>query len=235
MQIGILEQAAQERKIMRRVAKKVDIDEICELYKTLSLKGIAKRVGIGHGSVRRLLVEAGVTLRTPNTPGWVISRDVLVNLYINQQLSTTDIAVLLKIGQATVLDKLLDHGIPIRSIKEGERLAKLHGKKMGRTRLERVGNGHGYYLIKRPKHSRANCNGYVMEHILVWEKAYGCLPDIAHHINGDPGDNRVCNLHSFGNNSEHSKFHAYANRRSPVRFCPKHLLKGYLRDWLLLQ
>jgi len=56
---------------------------------------------------------------------------------------------------------------------------------------------YGYVLIKRPDHSRANSNGYVPEHILVWERVNGRpLPEgwCVHHYNGIKDDNRPRNL-----------------------------------------
>lgn len=49
----------------------------------------------------------------------------------------------------------------------------------------------------KPEHPRAYSNGYVTEHILIWEKANNQqLPDnwIVHHLNGIKTDNRPENL-----------------------------------------
>lgn len=58
-------------------------------------------------------------------------------------------------------------------------------------------NRKGYILKKRPGHHRADKNGYVMEHILVWEEATGIqVPKncCIHHLNGIKSDNRIENL-----------------------------------------
>jgi hypothetical protein len=55
----------------------------------------------------------------------------------------------------------------------------------------------GYIQLLIPKHPRADSNGYVMEHLYIWEKIYGkSLPNgyCIHHLNGVRNDNRPENL-----------------------------------------
>lgn len=55
----------------------------------------------------------------------------------------------------------------------------------------------GYVLIYMPHHPRADANGRVLEHIVVWERANGMIvPDgyVIHHKNGIKDDNREENL-----------------------------------------
>lgn len=55
----------------------------------------------------------------------------------------------------------------------------------------------GYRFLMRPDHPRANPNGYVAEHILVWESGHNQLLPAdwcVHHFNGVKNDNRFENL-----------------------------------------
>ena len=59
-----------------------------------------------------------------------------------------------------------------------------------------------YWLILKPGHHRAEYNGYVMEHIVIWEEANNkLLPDgwLIHHLNGITDDNRPSNLVALPN------------------------------------
>lgn len=74
----------------------------------------------------------------------------------------------------------------------------------------------GYRQVLSPEHSRADSSGYVMDHILVWERETGFpVPDgcCIHHLNGNKSDNRIENLclMSFGS---HTTFHHLGKRHS---------------------
>lgn len=67
----------------------------------------------------------------------------------------------------------------------------------------------GYVMLHEPEHHRADKRGYVMEHILVWEKANGReLPKgwVVHHIDGVKNNNSPENLQAM-TASEHSTLH----------------------------
>lgn len=56
----------------------------------------------------------------------------------------------------------------------------------------------GYIMVYNPLHPYATKDGYVFEHILVYERAHNCYVDrnqyVIHHINGIKTDNRIENL-----------------------------------------
>lgn len=67
----------------------------------------------------------------------------------------------------------------------------------------------GYIQVKSPNHPRADMNGYVMEHILVFEEKTGLIVPLnccIHHLNGIKDDNRIENLCMMENGS-HTSFH----------------------------
>lgn len=79
--------------------------------------------------------------------------------------------------------------------------------------------GRGYILIRAPNHPRAHkckgSEGYILEHILVWEQAHGKpLPEgwIIHHLNGITSDNRPKNLVALPNKKHYLVLQAKAKR-----------------------
>ena len=74
----------------------------------------------------------------------------------------------------------------------------------------------GYMQLLLPQHKRADKMGYVLEHIVVFEKNTGIeVPEgcCIHHINGRKDDNRIENL-CMMTKSAHTKFHHTGAKRS---------------------
>lgn len=74
----------------------------------------------------------------------------------------------------------------------------------------------GYLEVLKPNHPRADSNGYVMQHIVVFEEATGVsVPEncVIHHINGNKRDNRIVNL-CMMEKGAHTAFHHIGTKRS---------------------
>ena len=81
--------------------------------------------------------------------------------------------------------------------RNGVEIRKQNGKDHHGWKGGRIIKGCGYYGIWNPTHERADKQGYVYEHTLVYEKMMGSLPkknEVIHHINLDKLDNRFENL-----------------------------------------
>lgn len=88
----------------------------------------------------------------------------------------------------------------------------------------------GYIQIKMHNHPRANPSGYVLEHIVVWEKAHGQrLPsDMSiHHLNGIKDDNRPENLIALPKrrHSNKTQFEPYEKRILELEALVENLMK----------
>lgn len=112
----------------------------------------------------------------------------VLKLY-NKGYGTTTISRTLGIDKSLIWHWLRQFGIPARTYGEGLKLQYENGLK---TR-----NLFTYPHIKMPSHPRSKSNGYVQEHILVWERVHNKpLPKgwVIHHLNGIKIDNRPENL-----------------------------------------
>lgn len=151
----------------------------------LTTRQIAKKHRVAPSTIRSWLVKLDI----PRIGRWdrfsvKPTKEQLEDLYIEQKLSTLKIGKLLNVNRSTVRRWLHEMSIPVRPI----------GNKM--FKKPRILRG-GYVYVYAPSHHRRNLDGYVCEHILVWEQMHQRhLPKgwIIHHINGIKTDNRPNNL-----------------------------------------
>lgn len=135
-------------------------------------------------------------------------KEELHRLYCIDKLSTHIIAAKFNVTQYTVLQWCDSYNILRRSASEANKLRDLRGEKSPNWKGGKV-KRMGYTYIRMPEHPQAGKQGYVREHILIWEKAHGCfLPkgQVIHHLNGIPDDNRLENLVAM-NQKDHRKLH----------------------------
>lgn len=131
------------------------------------------------------------------------SDEELIELYTKEHKTCADICEMFglsKNSRSNVSLKLRKHGIEIR---------KDAGKNHHNWKGGRIIKGDGYYGIWNPKHCRADNQGYVFEHTLVYEKNTGYLPkkgEVIHHIDIDKFNNEFSNLYLCGH-KEHLEIH----------------------------
>lgn len=144
--------------------------------------------------------------------------ETLYDLYINKELSTTDIAKIYGKDPSTIWWRLKKLEIPIRSRSNPtNRTRKKIGKYSEGSNNPMWTGGvknlkGGYKGIHKPEHPYCNSQGYVPEHRLVMEKhlnRYLKPEEVVHHINGNPNDNDIKNLELKENQSIHAREHYY--------------------------
>lgn len=90
----------------------------------------------------------------------------------------------------------------------------------------------GYVLVRMKEHPRAKSNGYVYEHVLVWEQAHKQpVPTgwVIHHLNGCRDDNRPENLVALP-----TKKHALILQAVGERICQLEQQLAILQERLLV-
>lgn len=133
-----------------------------------------------------------------------LDANLIKKLYCEDELSSYQIGEQLGCWPSSVAHKLCKLGC-IRSLSEANKLAYAKGRanrwwpkgEANPSWKGGISTSHGYPIIMRPDHPKANSRGYVREHLLVWEEAHGKpLPDgwVIHHLNGIKTDNRPSNL-----------------------------------------
>lgn len=122
-----------------------------------------------------------------------VSIEAIRKLYWVDNCSLGDIGNMLGVNGNLVYRRMEEHGIPRRPWQEAQKLA--FGKSNRRSYKTRTNRG--YLQVYKPGHYRSGPNGYVFEHIYVWEEVHNKrLPEgwVVHHLNGIKDDNRPSNL-----------------------------------------
>jgi len=122
-----------------------------------------------------------------------LAPDELKSLYCDERLSMGAIAKQIGCSLPVVWKWMIKFNITRRNRSEAHSLVL--GEQNPAWKGGRILSGQ-YYRIRMPNHPRAN-NGYVQEHVLIWERTHNrLLPQgwIVHHINGIKTDNRPRNL-----------------------------------------
>jgi len=153
-----------------------------------------------------------------------LTKKELINLYLNKNMSTREIAMTAGVTRSAILWRLKKWEIPVRGFYDPlvvkQRTAKIFNysglkrDKSPRWKGGKYKSKKGYIMILKP-----NYNGrkrrYVHEHTLIWEEINKKqLPNgwIIHHLNGVKDDNRPENLKAMSS-SEHPKiFEIYQKR-----------------------
>ncbi|KKN60072.1 hypothetical protein LCGC14_0535410 [marine sediment metagenome] len=192
----------------------INKDIINRLYHTENLKihEVANRLGVCKDTIRRNMRLCGIPPKTPaiyrkGQGNRIISMlPRAKELYYDKELSFGETYQQLGISFYTLKRLFDDNGLKLRSSGEAIKLAYRKYPQMGFKKgdMHPRYNGYrtyetrtGYIRVYNPNHLRSGVNGYIGEHILVWEDTHHKpLPKgwIVHHLNGIKNDNRPENL-----------------------------------------
>lgn len=167
-----------------------------------TIKQITKEVGVSVFIVRNSLDAQGVKRRTSgesrilNSQGFVATpKEELFELYVNQRLSSCEIAKIYNVSTSSVRRQLEKLEIPMRTMQE----SKFKGEK----RLDKK----GYVIISYYDEEGNYCRQH--EHRYVMEKHLGrkLTPDEdVHHVDFDKTNNDISNLRVLSH-KEHAELH----------------------------
>lgn len=192
----------------------IDRETINQLYHidNLKMNDVAQRLGVCKDTIRRNMRLLGIPPKTPNV--YRKGQDTRIiamlsqarELYYNKEHSFGEVYRELGISFYALKRLFTENNLQLRNSSEAIKLAYRKYPQMG----FKTGNMHpryngyrtyetktGYVRVYKPSHHRSGINGYVFEHILVWEDTHKIpLPEgwTVHHLNGIKNDNRPENL-----------------------------------------
>lgn len=198
-------------------------DKMIEQYTFgLSCNQIARRIGFSYGTVRKFVRRAGILRSNAEGLALIYKQGILkgsrlpqsekekIRTLYNSGLSSRQVAKEIHYSYNTIRRVLAESG-GLRDRCAALELAQQQGRitpHCGENNPNFKGyryESYGYIYIRSIGHPRAQNNGYVREHILVWEAANRPLPKVwvIHHLNGIKNDNRLENLVALPKKNHH--------------------------------
>lgn len=141
----------------------------------------------------------------------------ICRIYFSEKLSIQEVAKRFNCSCQVIRNAISRSGLKPRTLSEAK--SKGRGELSPAWKGGRIRAPDGYIYIHTPKHPNCNSLGYVYEHRLIMEKHLGryLVPEEAvHHINGDPGDNRIENLMLFVKNKDHMGWHKLQRKETKL-------------------
>ena len=191
--------------------KKETINQLYHIN-NLTMRKVAQRLGVCKDTIRRNMRLYGISpkpseiYRKGQDTRIIAMFPEAKRLYFEEQKPFGEVCQTLGIAFYTLQRLFIDNNLQLRNSGEVSKLAYSNHPTMGfpkGIRHHRF-NGHratkntgGYILEYKPEHPRATKNGYIGQHILVWEDTHKIsLPEdwTVHHLNGIKNDNRPENL-----------------------------------------
>jgi hypothetical protein len=204
-------------------------DVLLSLYyeNDLTQAEIAQKLGFCRDTIRRYLKYHNIPLKSSQKRGQppriLAMLSKAKELYYDQQLPLYEVSQKLNTSFVTIKKLLINNGLRLRTSSEAIRLAYQKHPKMGyqngdnhpRYNGYRTYEVRGYVRVYKPDHPRARKNGYIGEHVLVWEDTHhAILPEgwHIHHLNGIKNDNRPENLVAMSDNTHRRVLSEKAHR-----------------------